>query len=339
MSIQEPLNLLPCPGCFTSVAMTREVLPADEYTRYNHFVYHIACPECGTDLSYKSYHGWEGTPEEDAQDDEAKATLANTWNEMLYRGAPPQHDALQKLETTDVVERLLAGAGGGSHWMELHREAASAIQSLREEVRLLNGQSRLQAAEERGDDTGGLLPPWAIGEALGDYTLPGALLPTRDGRRTGNAILVKEKRHGTFFVVTDSGNYLLMTLEEMKQLFYPPKWVSRVWDHPGVLRHQAEQRAVEYRSISAAVRNNQTVPTLGKDLKEGDVVAGYYGYSGVIFLALQILRLYPPGVEGQRDAKVAFIAGPGGKVVYPSAPQVFADLSAYPVIPEDVMLP
>lgn len=339
MSAQKTPGLLPCPGCLSSVTMTREVLPADDYTRYNHFVYHIACPECGTDLSYKSYHGWGNAAEEDAQDEEAKATLTNTWNQMLYRGATPPQDDLQKLETTDVVERLLAGAGGGSHWMELHREAAGTIQSLREEVRLLNGQSRLQAEEENGDANGELLPPWAIGVASGNYTLPGALLPTRDGRSMGNAIMVKEKRHGTFFVVTDSGNYLLVTLEEMKQLFYPPKWLSRVWDHPGVLKHQAEQRAVEYRSISAAVRSNQTVATLGKDLKEGDVVAGYYGHSGGTFLALQILRLYPPGTEGRRDAKVAFIAGPGGKVVYPSAPQVFADLSAYPVIPEDVMLP
>lgn len=30
----------------------------------------------------------------------------------------------------DLVERLLAGTGGGKHWMDLHEEAAGAIQQL-----------------------------------------------------------------------------------------------------------------------------------------------------------------------------------------------------------------
>jgi hypothetical protein len=32
---------------------------------------------------------------------------------------------------TDVVERLLAGTGGGKHWMDLHEEAAAEIVRLR----------------------------------------------------------------------------------------------------------------------------------------------------------------------------------------------------------------
>lgn len=32
---------------------------------------------------------------------------------------------------SDIVERLIAGSGGGSHWMELHREAAEEIKQLR----------------------------------------------------------------------------------------------------------------------------------------------------------------------------------------------------------------
>jgi hypothetical protein len=35
---------------------------------------------------------------------------------------------------TDVVERLLAGTGGGKHWMELHEEAASEIKRLRKDA-------------------------------------------------------------------------------------------------------------------------------------------------------------------------------------------------------------
>jgi hypothetical protein len=32
---------------------------------------------------------------------------------------------------TDIVDRLLAGTGGGKHWMELHEEAAAEIRRLR----------------------------------------------------------------------------------------------------------------------------------------------------------------------------------------------------------------
>jgi hypothetical protein len=37
---------------------------------------------------------------------------------------------------TDTVDRLLAGAGGGKHWMELHTDAANEIKRLREIERL-----------------------------------------------------------------------------------------------------------------------------------------------------------------------------------------------------------
>jgi len=30
---------------------------------------------------------------------------------------------------SELTERLRAGAGGGSHWMELHREAADALEA------------------------------------------------------------------------------------------------------------------------------------------------------------------------------------------------------------------
>jgi hypothetical protein len=35
---------------------------------------------------------------------------------------------------TDIVERLLAGTGGGKHWMELHEKAAAEIASLRSQL-------------------------------------------------------------------------------------------------------------------------------------------------------------------------------------------------------------
>ncbi|AID16862.1 hypothetical protein vBDshPR2C_47 [Dinoroseobacter phage vBDshPR2C] len=74
-----------------------------------------------------------------------------------------------------------------------------------------------------------LLPHWAKGLAHGDYTLPNAALPTRDGRATGNAVTVggvtSLNPDPTFLVVTDAGNLIRCTLNEMKELFYPPEYV------------------------------------------------------------------------------------------------------------------
>jgi len=75
------------------------------------------------------------------------------------------------------------------------------------------------------------LPEWAKTKAQGDYTLPNASLPTRDGRATGNAVLIGlsdrqwEDALITYVVVTDAGNILRLNINELKELFYPPKWV------------------------------------------------------------------------------------------------------------------
>lgn len=73
-----------------------------------------------------------------------------------------------------------------------------------------------------------LLPQWASGLAEGDYTKQYAALPTRDGRRIGNAVnAYSETRHGhlCYCVITDVGNILWCSENEMKELFYPPKFV------------------------------------------------------------------------------------------------------------------
>jgi hypothetical protein len=75
------------------------------------------------------------------------------------------------------------------------------------------------------------LPEWAKSVANGDYTLPNAALQTRDGRRSGNAVLVGlselqwDSVKLTYLVVTDAGNIMHLNLNELKELFYPPEWV------------------------------------------------------------------------------------------------------------------
>lgn len=347
MSTQDILEgLLPCPGCDGHVTMSREVEPPDEYTRYSHFVYVIHCLECGVDFRRRSFHAWEGEGEEDGQDQEAKASISRTWNHMLYRGALSKQVVSGRIEPqedkTDVVDRLLAGAGGGSHWMELHREAAATIQSLRGEVSLLSGEDRLAYLAAMVNEANTPLPPWATGEAHGDYTLVGAILPTKDGRRVGNAIVARslgvfigvQNDLEVFLVVTDSGNGMKVTIREMADQFYPPRWVSRVWDHPGVLRYYAGRREQESRSIQEAIVAGRMTSTLGRDIKEGDVIQGFFFHSGSTFPAAQVLRVYPDSVSspGVREVKVAYLAGPGGRTVYPSAPMVLHVLSHYPVV-------
>jgi hypothetical protein len=74
-----------------------------------------------------------------------------------------------------------------------------------------------------------LLPAWAIGRANGNYLAIGACLPTRDGRKIGNATVIdlEVKDYGTVAtVVTDAGNKLKLILEELMGYFYSPEWIA-----------------------------------------------------------------------------------------------------------------
>lgn len=73
-----------------------------------------------------------------------------------------------------------------------------------------------------------LLPPWASSRATGGYTDLMASLPTKDGRLTGNAVIVwRGTRYGIDVtqVVTDAGNSLYLTDNELVELFHPPVYV------------------------------------------------------------------------------------------------------------------
>lgn len=80
-----------------------------------------------------------------------------------------------------------------------------------------------------------LLPHWAIGTTNGQL-VEGAQLPTRDGRRAGNAHIVglEVKQiglHGAkvfYSVLTDAGTVMTLTGAEIAKLYYPPRWVCDV---------------------------------------------------------------------------------------------------------------
>jgi len=82
----------------------------------------------------------------------------------------------------------------------------------------------------------GPLPEWAVGRAKGELVL-GAQLPTRDGRRCGNAHIVDryttmllDKAQFIWVVLTDAGTTMRLTDGEVAELFHPPVWVSDVND-------------------------------------------------------------------------------------------------------------
>lgn len=85
----------------------------------------------------------------------------------------------------------------------------------------------------------GMKPDWAICAA--DPKAPyrvGSQLLNRDGRRCGNACIIKfEQRFGVIvaMVLTDAGTTMRCTKKELQELFYTPKWIMKVDSCPGAL--------------------------------------------------------------------------------------------------------
>lgn len=81
------------------------------------------------------------------------------------------------------------------------------------------------------------LPDWAIAKANGKLVV-GASLPTKDGRRTGNAVVATtidaDEAYATcpklYVVVTDMGNMMTLTEDEVSELFYEPTYVRHERD-------------------------------------------------------------------------------------------------------------
>lgn len=78
-------------------------------------------------------------------------------------------------------------------------------------------------------------PYWAerlVKEDENGYHIVGAVLPTKDGRRHGNATIISVVNDIKNFVriitvMTDAGNLIRMTDEEIERGFYPPKYIRK----------------------------------------------------------------------------------------------------------------
>lgn len=74
------------------------------------------------------------------------------------------------------------------------------------------------------------LPEWASSRVgvRSPYKQHKASLPTRDGRVSGNAVVVRQivKSHGVYTrIVTDAGNVMDLTDNEIESMFHPPEFI------------------------------------------------------------------------------------------------------------------
>ncbi len=110
----------------------------------------------------------------------------------------------------------------------------------------------LWTEEVDGVDFTEFMPHWAIGEANGVLQV-GAQLCTRDGRKTGNGVIVSAEEYQfrgykdiLFKVLTDAGNTLTLNTAEVFELFYPPEYLMDVATAPGN-RATVNSRPAAYR--------------------------------------------------------------------------------------------
>lgn len=80
----------------------------------------------------------------------------------------------------------------------------------------------------------GPLPIWAIARNWGYSLVPGANLPTRDGRNCGNAHILSIEASSlpngqkVFNLLSDAGNHMRFTESEIHSQFYIGDWISDV---------------------------------------------------------------------------------------------------------------
>lgn len=139
--------------------------------------------------------------------------------------------------------------------------------------------------EEYFEKTGIPIPSWADGKTK-DYTRFGALLPTRDGKRTGNSVVtrVTVTENGVrVYVATEAGNIVgPLTLSEVEELYYRPMFYSPFHKFPGNAGKAWNDFILEEQSQAKAAMDYDTTP---------DVI---YGFSDGNASEIRIM-----GVDGQ----------------------------------------
>lgn len=129
-------------------------------------------------------------------------------------------------------------------------------------------QEQMAELEIEQPEAHDFIPEWATGRAKASTDL-GAQLPTRDGRRCGNAVVMQCHMviDKPFVIVcTDAGNLMTLSPSEVDELFYPAKWVMDPNTAPGAIRHTIDIRNALVKKYVEADDNG-----LPKDSSESDV--------------------------------------------------------------------
>ena len=92
-----------------------------------------------------------------------------------------------------------------------------------------------------------LWPEWIKGRVESGRIVLGAQLPTKDGRRIGNAVVyalsgmidLNGEEHHVYEIITDAGSSVKMIEKEIADAFYPSEWIIDINTHAGVQKHLA----------------------------------------------------------------------------------------------------
>ncbi len=97
--------------------------------------------------------------------------------------------------------------------------------------------------KQRAEMIDSFRPDWAVG--LTKEPTLGAQLCTRDGRRTGNAVIARIETSSqlevSYTVITDIGTPMVLTADEIAELFHPLRFVMNIRTHAGYLRWLTEK--------------------------------------------------------------------------------------------------
>lgn len=93
-----------------------------------------------------------------------------------------------------------------------------------------------------------VLPDWAERYDPSGSIEPGRQLCTKDGRRCGNAFVIQQGKGipalvfiPTWEVLTDAGNKLVCTTDEIHELFYIGDYISKSYSIPGLRNQNYEE--------------------------------------------------------------------------------------------------
>jgi hypothetical protein len=231
--------------------------------------------------------------------------------EVPHNSACHGDDDLETTSVEDQVDGLLEGLGatediddvramlqhGGLSRVTADKVIAAIIPKQPESMASVYDAER-KAIRETAVEPRETWPEWATNHVVNvPFDFPrGACLPTRDGRRCGNATVLSAHNepvgtHGPnddglrVTVLTDAGNEMTLTRAEVAELFHPAKWITNVGRCPGVRVRKGDLQAV-----APAPANPKPAPA-NTDANVSELVLNAVGEYGVQWVRNAVFAL------------------------------------------------